>query len=92
MTTVTELSAAVETAVTKRGRKSIFEKRDALVSALRAIHKGETETRKVPSRFIQRQMAARGLVEFTPVRTGARGRPAHTVSLTVEGVRELARL
>lgn len=78
--------------VAKRGRKSIFEKRDALVSALRAIRDGDTESGKMPSRFIQHQLAERGLVEFTPVHTGARGRPAYAVSLTREGIAELATL
>lgn len=88
----TVAEAAVETVAVKRGRKEIFEKRDLLVQALRAIQNGETETRKMPSRFLQKRLEAAGLVEFTPVHTGTRGRPALTVALTREGVAELARL
>lgn len=82
----------VETTETRRGRKSIFEKREALVKALRAIQNGETEDRKMPSYFIQRQLADRGLVEFIPVQTGKRGRPAYNPTLTNKGIAELATL
>ena len=92
MTTVNELNTATEAAVAKRGRKSIFEKRDALVAALRAIRNGDSEADAMPSYFIQRQLAERGLVQFTPVQTGRRGRPAHDVSLTDAGIAELAQV
>ena len=84
------MNTEMNTVTVKRGRKEIFEKRDLLVKALRSIQSGETETRKLPSRFLQKRLEAAGLVEFTPVHTGTRGRPAMTVSLTPHGARKLA--
>lgn len=84
------MNTEMNTVTVKRGRKEIFEKRDLLVKALRSIQSGETETRKLPSRFLQKRLEAAGLVEFTPVHTGTRGRPAMTVSLTPQGARKLA--
>jgi hypothetical protein len=64
----------------KRGAKSIFEKREKLVAALKGIKGAEGFVK--PSRFIQMQMAERGLIQFDTVQTGTRGRPALKARVT----------
>ena len=72
----------------KRGAKEIFEKRDALVRALRAIKHGKVET--MPSRYHQHRLAEAGLIAFEQVQSGKRGRPQMIPHLTREGVVKLA--
>ena len=64
----------------KRGAKSIFENRDKLVAALKAIKGAEGYAE--PSRYHKVQMADRGLIQFDTVQTGGRGRPALKARVT----------
>ena len=66
----------------KRGAKSIFDtaNKGKLVTALKGI-KG-TEGFVKPSRFIQMQLAERGMIEFDTIQTGTRGRPALKARVT----------
>lgn len=87
---VEEIEAVEQPSGSKRGRKEIFEKRDTMVRALRAIKHGKTET--MPSRYHQHRLADAGLVMFETVQSGKRGRPQLIPHLTREGVAALATL
>lgn len=76
----------------KRGPKEIFEKREKLVRALRAVRDGAQEDPRMASRFLLKRMEERELVEFVAVQSGRRGRPAHRAVLTREGIALLATL
>jgi len=72
----------------KRGPKSIWERENGVETALKAIHAGAAqEGDTMPSRFIQKQLANAGLVEFVPVKTpGTLGRPKLVAFLTAAGL------
>lgn len=72
----------------KRGPKGIFERDGAVEAALLAIHAGAgADGEKMPSRFIEKQLAEAGMVHFQPVKTpGAVGRPRHVAMLTAAGL------
>ena len=72
----------------KRGPKSIWERENGVETALKAIHAGAAqEGDTMPSRFIQKQLAEAGLVEFVPVKTpGTMGRPKLVAFLTAAGL------
>ena len=72
----------------KRGPKSIWERENGVETALTAIHAGAAqEGDTMPSRFIQKQLAEAGLVEFVPVKTpGTLGRPKLVPFLTAAGL------
>lgn len=74
----------------KRGPKEIFEKREKLVRALRAVRDGAVEDPRMASRFLLKRMEQRELIEFVTVESGRRGRPAHRAVLTREGFALLA--
>lgn len=74
----------------KRGPKEIFEKREKLVRALRAVRDGAVEDPRMASRFLLKRMEQRELIEFSTVQSGRRGRPAYKPVLTREGVALLA--
>lgn len=63
-----------------RGRPATLATAKQRAAALRAIG-----TEDAPSRHIQQQLAEMGLVEFEPVRTGARGRPQLNTVVTGRG-------
>lgn len=78
----------VDTSPKKRGPKSIFEREGGVEAALLAIHAGAApEGEKMPTRFIEKQLAEAGLVYFQAVKTpGAVGRPRHVAYLTGAGL------
>jgi hypothetical protein len=88
---IEEIEPAVEEPRgSKRGAKPIFEKRDTLIRALRAIKHGDIEGANMPSRYHQHRLADAGLVMFETVQSGKRGRPQLIPHLTREGVATLA--
>jgi len=76
--------------LTQRGRKEIFQKRDQLVQALRAIHKNTGENVTLPSRFLQMRLSEAGLIGFQDVKTGGCGRPQKVAYLTRDGLATMA--
>lgn len=79
-----------DTIQNKRGPKEIFEKREKLIRALRAVRDDAAESPNMPSRFLLKRMEERELIAFEPVQTGTRGRPAHRPVLTQTGLAALA--
>ena len=67
----------------KRGAKSIFENKQKLVSALKAV-KG-MEGYAEPSYYHKRQMAERDYIAFVVVKREGRGRPQHRARVTSKG-------
>jgi len=67
----------------KRGAKSIFESKQKLVAALKAV-KG-MEGYAEPSYYHKRQMAERDYIAFDVVKTEGRGRPQHRARVTARG-------
>jgi hypothetical protein len=74
----------------KRGPKEIFEVREKLITALRAVRDVDAEGKSMPSRFLLKRMEERDLIAFETVPSVGRGRPAHRPVLTQTGVAALA--
>lgn len=80
-----------DTIKNKRGPKEIFEKREKLVAALRAVRdNAPAEDPRTASRFLLKRMEERELIQFETVQSGKRGRPAHRPVLTRDGFALLA--
>lgn len=82
--------SVVEKQSKKRGPKSMWERPGAVEKILQSIHAGAAqEGENMPSRWVEKQLAEAGLVEFKSVASGKPGRPALMAYVTPRGLAKI---